>query len=104
MHHKRCWPAQHNQKLDKSDLQVDYCLITDISTVGTVYNMDRPRESVIQNEVSQKEKNVICEGIYVESRSMVQMTYLQGRTRDEDIENRHVDTGSEGRVRQIRRL
>ena len=66
--------------------------------------MDRPRESVIQNEVSQKEKNVVYEGIYVESRSMVQMTYLQGRTRDEDIENRHVDTGSEGRVRQIRRL
>ena len=35
---------------------------------------------------------------------MVQMTYLQGRVRDEDIENRHVDTGWEGRVGQIGRL
>ena len=30
--------------------------------------------------------------IYMESRKMVQMTYLQGRNREEDIEDEQVDT------------
>ena len=35
---------------------------------------------------------VIFHCIYVESRKMVQITYLQGRNRDEDIEDKQVDT------------
>ena len=52
-------------------------------------------------KLSQKEKNAVHEHIYVESRSMVQKIYLQGRNRDEDIENRHSDAGWEGRVGQM---
>ena len=52
-------------------------------------------------KLSQKEKNAVHEHIYVESRSMVQTINLQGRNRDEDIENRHVDAGWEGRVGQM---
>lgn len=52
-------------------------------------------------KLSQKEKNVVHERIYVESRSTVQTIYSQGRNRDEDTENRHVDAGWEGRVGQM---
>ena len=45
--------------------------------------------SVIQNEVSQKEKSKYC--IFVESRRVVQMNYSQGRNRDTAIANRLVD-------------
>ena len=49
-------------------------------------------ESVIQSEVSQKEKNkYYILNIYMESRKMVQMKYLQGRNRDTDTENSHMD-------------
>lgn len=61
-------------------------------------------ETVRQNEVRKRRTNIIYERIYVESRSTEEMTYLQGRTRDEDIENRQVDAGWEGRVGQTGRL
>ena len=51
----------------------------------------------IQSAVSQKEKNknhVLT--IYMESRKMYSWTYLQGRNRDPDIENRLMDTVGEG--------
>ena len=49
-------------------------------------------ESVIQSEVSQKEKSKYhILNIYMESRKMVQMKYLQGRNRDTDTENSHMD-------------
>ena len=44
------------------------------------------------------------QGIHVDSRKMVQMTYFQGRNRDADIENRQVDTERNGRVGQPGRL
>ena len=32
------------------------------------------------------------------------LTYFQGGNRDADVENRHVDTGGEGKVERIGRL
>ena len=53
--------------------------------------------SVIQNEVSQKEKSKYC--IFVESRRVVQMNYSQGRNRAADTEDRQAG-GGEGRGRE----
>ena len=47
---------------------------------------------VIQNEVSQKEKQVSYINAYVESRKWYEWTYLQNRNRDTDIENKCLDT------------
>ena len=50
-------------------------------------------ESVIQSEGSQKEiTNIIYEQIYMGSTKMYRWTYLHGRSRDSDIENRLTDT------------
>ena len=54
-------------------------------------------ESVIQSEVSQREKNKYDILTHIlGSRQMVQITYLQGRNR-EDVENGLVDMGARGR-------
>ena len=60
---------------------------------------------VIQNEVSQKEKNksLVLMHIYMESRKMVLMNFLQGRNRDADIENRRWTQQGKERVPRIER-
>ena len=35
---------------------------------------------------------------------MVRWTYFQGKNRDPDVENEHMDTGGKGRVGQIERV
>ena len=62
-------------------------------------------ELVIQNEVSQKEKNqyLVLMYIYMESRKMVLMNFLQGRNRDADIENRLWTQQGKERVLRIER-
>ena len=51
-------------------------------------------ESVIWNEVSQKEKkDIIYYHLYVESRKMVQMNHLHGKNTDIHIENGRVGLG-----------
>ena len=55
-------------------------------------------ETVIQSKVRNRKTNIVYLPIYVESRKMVQMTGLQGRNRDTDVENKCMDTkgGKEG--------
>ena len=54
-------------------------------------------ESVIQREVSQKEKNkYILTHICRIQKKWYRRTYLQGRNRDTDVENRLVDTAGKG--------
>ena len=55
-------------------------------------------ESIIQSEVSQKEKNKYCilTQIYNLEKGY-RRTYLQGRNGDADLAIRRVDTGSGGR-------
>ena len=60
-------------------------------------------ESVIQSEVSQKEKNKCCILTHIYSlEKWCRWTYLQGRNSDADLENRHEDAGlGEGEVGQM---
>ena len=60
-------------------------------------------ESVIQSEVSQKEKkNIVYQHIYMESRKMAVMNLqrrlmnLEGSNGDADIDNRLMDTARKG--------
>ena len=55
-------------------------------------------ESIIQSEVSQKQKNKSCilRYIYMESRKMDWWIYLQGNKGDADIENTLTDMGRGG--------
>ena len=61
-------------------------------------------ESVIQSEVSQKEKNKYRILTHTCVEKWCRWTYLQGRNRDIDIKNGHVDMGGKGRVGRIGRL
>ena len=59
-------------------------------------------ESVIQTESSksEREKQILYSNTYIETlEKWYRLTYLQGRNREADIENRHVDTveGGNGR-------
>ena len=68
--------------------------------IGSFVEMWMDLDSVIQSEVSQKEKNKFRILMHIcESRKMVQMTGLQGRNRDTDVENKRMDTkgGNRGR-------
>ena len=63
-------------------------------------------ETVIQSEVSQKEKNKYCIlthicGIW---KNWYRQSYLQSRNRDTDVENKRMDTKGEGGVGWIGRL
>ena len=53
-------------------------------------------ESVIQSEVSQKEKNKYRIFKYMESRKMVLINLFPSRNRGTDMESGFVDTGWEG--------
>ena len=55
-------------------------------------------ESVIQSEVkSEREKQILCINIYMWNlEKWYGWTYFQGRNRDIDIENGHVDTAVAG--------
>ena len=59
----------------------------------------RNLESVIQTEVSQKNKaKYIYLHIYIKSRKMVLINLFAGQNRDTDIENRLMDIVGEGEV------
>ena len=60
--------------------------------------VDEPRACNIQSEANQKEKKqILCINTYVWNLGRwYPWTYLQGRNRDTDIENRLVDTAGEG--------
>ena len=69
--------------------------------IGSLVEMWMDLESVIQSEISQKEKtNVIYESIYVDSRIRYRWVDLQGSDRDANVEKGHVDTlrDEEGRT------
>ena len=53
-------------------------------------------ESVIQSDISPKEKYIIYYYIYKKFRKWYQWTYFQDRKRDEDRESELVDTVGEG--------
>ena len=57
-------------------------------------------ESVIQSEVkSEREKQISYTNAYMWNlEKWYRRTYLQGRNRDVDVENGHVDRGRKGRV------
>ena len=61
-------------------------------------------ESIIQSEVSQKEKDKYC--IYIQNlEKWYRRIYLQGSNGERDIENRLMDTGrGEERVRCMERV
>ena len=49
-------------------------------------------KSIIQSEVSQKEKNKYINPHMWNLEKWYRQTYLQSRSRDTDIENKHMDT------------
>ena len=59
-------------------------------------------EPVIQNEVSQKEKNKYC--ILTHIYGIYKYIYLQSRYRDADIENRLIATVGEAEGGQVEKL
>ena len=50
------------------------------------------QETVIQGEVSQKEKNKYINPHMWNLEKWYRQTYLQSRSRDTDVENKHMDT------------
>ena len=60
---------------------------------------------IILSEVSQRKTNITWYHLYVESKKMIQINYLQNRNRLTDIENKLMITkGERGREGQIRSL
>ena len=49
-------------------------------------------EPVIQNEIRKRKTSIIYQLIYMTSRKIVLMNYLQGRNGDADVEKELVDT------------
>ena len=60
-------------------------------------------ESIIQSEVSQKNKYDILTHLYEIQKNGTDKTYLQGRNTDADAENGLADTVREGNGRRIER-
>ena len=84
--------------MEKGDVAHIYNGILTImwNEIALLVEMWMDLESIIQSEVSQKEKtNIVYEGIYVESRKWYSWAYLQGSNRDADAEKGHVDTAGE---------
>ena len=67
-----------------------------VNEVGTFVEMWMDLESVMQTQVSEKDKNIIYECIYMKSRKMARKNYLQGRNREAYVENRHGCSGVRG--------
>ena len=71
--------------------------------IGTFAEKQIDLESVVQSEVSQKNKYCILMQICGIQEKMLEMNYLQGRKRDADEENGHVDTvGGRGQQDELR--
>ena len=69
--------------------------------IGSFVQMWMDLETVIQSEVSQKEKQILYINAYMWSLEIrYRRTGLQGRNRDTDVENKRMDTkgGKRGRA------
>ena len=73
---------------------MEYYSATERNEIGSFEETLMDLESVIWNEVSQKEKkDIIHYHLYVESRKMVQMNHLHSKNTDIHIENGRVGMG-----------
>ena len=77
---------------------MEYYSVIKRNEIGSFVETWMNLETVIQSEVSQKEKNKYINACMWNLEKWYRWTSLQGRNRDTDVENKHMDTeGGKGR-------
>ena len=72
---------------------MEYYSASERSEIGWFVDTWMNLESVTQSEIRKRKTNIAYYCFYVGSKKWYRLTYFQGRNRDADIENRHLDMG-----------